>query len=478
MLKKFYIQLFYILLLFVSLTSCDKIEHFFEKDEKTTVKQVKQPQQVKNNLEQIDRNDRRNIAEQLKNKLNDIKNLRDNISLKQKEFNDKKTFFQNKIDEIKNELINEQNSERINNRVANIQEYDAYLQELDRRLQKLGPAPDKLLSLERSFEAKIEMVSLMTEDEITEIKEQINRTIKEYAPEAAELIIDSSKISLKSKEDILEEIKAEQENESKKAIENQAKLNQEIWEEILDGVYDRVYFLTELSVNAAKKLGQSDLTRLNLSNLLKLSPKAAKQLSVWGGWVLNLDGITELTPKVAKNLSKWDSIEKIVKNGFIEKCRDDYDYCNCIQNVSLTLNLNGLTSLEEESASFLSQWKGNNINLNGLKELLPETAKKLFKWKNSIKWKDTSNYYYCMNHRYKDNYNCYCYNEKKAITINGIRYLDRESVQYMREWKGDSISLMGLMDIQPNAAVYLKTHNRSFSELHIPDKIKINYPEL
>jgi len=470
---------------------CDKIANFFDKKQPNTT--VKSEQNVKKPSEKIQKNDRDQIVSQLNNKLNDIKALRNNISLKQKEFSDKKINFQNKIGQLKNELINENDSERINNRIANIQEYDAYLQELDRRLKKLGPAPDKLLSLERSFEAKIEMVSLMTEDEINQIKEQINKTIKEYAPEAAELVIDSSKINLKSKEEILEEIKAEQEKESKKEeenrqriIENQAKLNQEIWEEILGGVYDRIGLLTELSVSAAKKLGQSELETLNLSTLNVLSPEVAKQLSSWGGWELNLNGLKDISSKTAEQLSKWDTTDKMIKG---EDCGNKSKWYGEFA-FNTTLKLNGLTNLDYESAQFLSQWQGNCLELNGLRELLPETAKYLFKWTGNHKFSLHFNsgskigdgiYRECSEKKYLfdgDYDYCKCYNGKIILSINGVQNISRETAQFLYRWQGNAIFLLGVTDISSNAAVYLNRQNRSFRELTISDKIKQEYPEL
>jgi len=311
----------------------------------------------------------------LKAKLGEIKTLRQTLIAKQHDFISKKEYFQIEIEKIKQELIEEQEQERIDNRLANIQECDAYLQELDRRLQILSRAPDKLYSLERSFNAKIVMISLMSETEINDLKNQITKIIKEYSPEAAELVIDKSKINLKSKDEILNGLKAEKEELSKKKVEllnkkqeEEKEKNSQIWEEVCNGVFFRINQLTEISAESARCLSQYDDETLKLDNLTTLSPEAAQHLAGWDGVHLYLNGLKELSPETAKYLAE-------LKSKRVQKCTPGRFWgedCSFYYN-SKHLYLNGLIMLSRDNAKYLSQFKGT-ISLQNLTDLSEDTV--------------------------------------------------------------------------------------------------------
>jgi len=400
----------------------------------------------------------------LKVKLNEIKSLRSKLSAKQKDFINKKGYFQGEIDKVKQELLEEQRQERIDNRLANIQEYDAYLQELDRRLQKLHIVLDVLLSRERSFEAKLQMASLMSEVEVNELKNQIFKTIQEYSPEAAELIIDKSKVNLKSKDDILNEIKAEQKKISQEKIEEEKrkkeeeklllkknqeegkKKNSQIWEEMCGGVFFRISQVTELSAEAAECLSKCKDDTLKLDNLTMLSPEAAQHLSQWIGIHLYLNGLTTLSSKTASYLAQLKHIEHV-------KCIDRlFSSPDCYYNYDpIHLYLNGLTNLSPETAKYLAPLGYNSdyrkisyIYLNGLNSLSPETAKYLAEWKG------------------------YLY-------LNGLTAIDRETAKYLSQFQGH-LYLEKLQNLSEDAAVFLAKRDNDRTVLS--DNIKKQLDEI
>lgn len=161
--------------------------------------------------------------EQINKSLATIKDTKQKVLEKQKVFSDKKNEFENLIAQLKQELLQEEDADHVNNRLKNISEYDAYVQEIERRLIIMKPVPDKLLSYERSFEAKLKMASIMSEAELTELKNQLTQIQADLGNTLDELVIDDSQIQRKSIEAISQQIKEEKdlEKQQKKKIEEQ-----------------------------------------------------------------------------------------------------------------------------------------------------------------------------------------------------------------------------------------------------------------
>lgn len=181
--------------------------------------------------------------QQINKSLATIKETKEKIIAKQAEFASKKTEFESMIAQLKEELLQKNDADEINNRLKNISEYDAYLQEIERRLIIMKPVPDKLLSYERSFEAKLKMVSLMSEAELTELKNQLAQIQSDLGNSLEELVIDESQIQRKSIEDIRKEI-------AKSPIQaKEQSLNKQIEEEFCNGVFTRSNQLTTLTDN-------------------------------------------------------------------------------------------------------------------------------------------------------------------------------------------------------------------------------------
>ena len=127
-------------------------------------------------------------------------------------------------------------------------------------------------------------------------------------------------------------------------------------DEICDGLFDKKYLLTELSVPAADCLTAWNGTDLVLNNLTHLSADAAKHLSRWKGEWLCLNGFTELSPDTARHLFQWQGDR---------------------------LSLNGLRKLTPEVARLISRWRGKQLELVGLTELSFEVAESLVSWQKA-----------------------------------------------------------------------------------------------
>jgi phenylalanyl-tRNA synthetase alpha subunit len=163
--------------------------------------------------------------QQINKNLATIKDTKQKVLKQQKVFSDKKNEFENLITQLKQELLLEEDADHVNNRLKNISEYDAYVQEIERRLIIMKPVPDKLLSYERSFEAKLKIASIMSEAELTELKNQLTQIQADLGNTLDDLVIDDSQIQRKSIEAISQQIKEEKalEKLQKKKIEETEK---------------------------------------------------------------------------------------------------------------------------------------------------------------------------------------------------------------------------------------------------------------
>ncbi len=123
-----------------------------------------------------------------------------------------------------------------------------------------------------------------------------------------------------------------------------------------------------LSLNGIKELNfwnSFALKRWNgqelyLNGVHELSFGEAQQLGRWSGKALHLDGIDELNPKTAQALSKFPTIPiglQILHRIFPFKF------------INSELYLNGLKTLDAETAKGIFSYKGDVLHLNGIEHL-------------------------------------------------------------------------------------------------------------
>jgi hypothetical protein len=107
------------------------------------------------------------------------------------------------------------------------------------------------------------------------------------------------------------------------------------------------------------------------------------------GWMLHLNGLTTLDTDTAKALAE-------------SKCDD--------------LNLAGLTTLDADTTKALAEFKGSSLSLIGLTTLDADTAKALAEYKG------------------------------KKLSLSGLNTLDADAAKALAEFKGDELSLRSSLD--------------------------------
>ena len=370
-----------------------------------------------------------NPIEQIKESLATIKKTKQTILDKQSEFSSKKTEFEKLITEIKQELLQETDAHRINNRLKNISEYDAYLQEIERRLVIMNPVPDKLLSYERSFEAKLKMVSIMDKAQLTDLKNQLTLIQKNLGNSLEELVIDESQIQRKSIDEIREELQREkyqkkkderiakekqqklkenkrikeekdaqalieqqqklkenkrikEEKDTQALIEQQQKLkekqdiidaennkaliDQQIEQEFCDSIFIRVEQLTELTTQGARCINSNyKLNALKLNNIINFNDNSS--------------------PYSIKERLGSSFVKIFYFNGFANLSDENVRHLPNITHHPIELHLDGLKSISRYAAQFLykqyvKKYGGNNqvdaehpiLSLMGLETIFAE----------------------------------------------------------------------------------------------------------
>lgn len=409
-------------------------------------------------------------AEQIQAKLDEIAALERNIAAKQNDFTKAGLEFRNRILKAREELLAETDADRINNRIANLREYDAYAQEIDRRLQILGPVPDRLQTIRNSLQAKLAMVRLNSEVDLSELRAQLSRTIEEYTPEMGQLVIDTSRIRLKSDEEILSEINAERQRKQDEALQREQeeqrnlqaqqserlrrqkeeqrrveaqrlkevqdakKRNDQIGEEICDGIVTRISELTEISLGASQCIKQYYRgERLLLSEVAALNGKVAANLVDWcvdaEQCYFYLQGLTELTPEVAGQLANF------ITKATLQTCMTG----RCYVAKTIFIYLDGIKSLDPSSIKILNvpelATKGASvaISLNGVGEISPRVAEYLSQLHPGY-----------------------------TYSLNKITRLSREAAKKLCTNKpvvGSLINLAGLLEMPDEIKVYLNSCN-------------------
>ena len=322
----------------------------------------------------------------LADKLEKAARLRDALLKKQEEIRALKQYYRNRIQEVRDEILNEKRekgittfqqalkSKRIELGLRTIRRRHLYINKLNGPLEQLHDGSEELLYIKRLAGIQIQMAPVVNGIDIVGLGNRMDVIIEKKASEINGLAIDTRKAGTSALEEIWKEI-VQEENVSKKSerdgpkeekpekpekekahSQRQDKINMGIWKEICVGNLSRKYELTTLSPDAAKCLAQWEGKDLFLNGITELPASIAEQLSQWEGEWLCLNRLTELSPEAAEGLSRWRGIR---------------------------LSLNGLIELTPQAAKHLSQWRGKQIEVVGLANISPETNKYLTAWQKA-----------------------------------------------------------------------------------------------
>ena len=319
----------------------------------------------------------------LADKLEKTTRLRDEFLKKQEEIRALKHYYRNRIQEVRDEVLNEKRekgittfqqalkSKRIELGLRTIRRRHLYINKLNGPLEQLYGGSEELLYIKRLAEIQIQMAPVVNGIDIAKLGKRMDIIIEKKAGGIDSLAIDTGETSTPALEEIWKEI-VQEENVSKESereipkeekpekekthSQRQDKINMGIWEEICVGNLSRKYELTKLSINAAKCLAQWEGKDLFLNGITELPASIAEQLSQWEGEWLCLNRLTELSPEAAKSLSRWRGVR---------------------------LSLNGLIKLTPQAAKHLSQWRGKQIEVVGLAKISPEAGKYLTAWQKA-----------------------------------------------------------------------------------------------
>lgn len=336
-------------------------EKKFAKVKETTFELHKQESEnVSDDLESKESADLKSEESAPQNTIDDVlekaDNLRDELFIKQKHIAELKQYYQDGIYEMENNVLKEANKKRItsyNQAIKNkyialglrtIQRRQAYMRQLDRPHYITYLGSEELLYLKRQTEINAKMNDIAEGVDMNKSFERIRASAEKYGLINETLSVDTENLTLKPLPNIWKEINAGRRRPAKKQVllSNEDKKNHEIWQDIYEGNFDRMFELTQLSPKAARSLSQWEGKILSLNNLSNLSLEAAKYLSQWDGEWLSLNGLTTISDNAARYLSQWDGE---------------------------WLSLNGLVKLSPKAAKYLSQCRGKQLEMVSLMHL-------------------------------------------------------------------------------------------------------------
>ena len=319
----------------------------------------------------------------LADKLKKATRLRDALLKKQEEIRALKQYYRNRIEEVKDEILNEKREKgittfqqalkgkRIELGLRTIKRRRLYINKLNGPLEQLHKGGEALLYINRLAGIRIQMAPVVNGIDIDKLGKRMDIIIEKEARGVDSLAIDTRETRAPDLEEIWNEIVQEEnvgkesERESLKGekpekeeapSQRQDKINMGILKEICVGNLSRKYELTKLSLNAAKCLAQWEGKDLFLNGVTELPASIAEQLSQWKGEWLCLNRLTELSPEAAERLSRWRGVR---------------------------LSLNGLIKLTPAAAKHLSQWRGKQLEFVGLAHISPEADKYLAAWQEA-----------------------------------------------------------------------------------------------
>ena len=160
---------------------------------------------------------------------------------------------------------------------------------------------------------------------------------------------------------------------------------------------------------------------------------------------LHLNGLTSITPAEAEQIARWNPNDPPVTLSR-EMINDLYAFSMAIpkflfdigfgipQSCRFSLQLNGLTELDETSAKALSKFAGEAIELNGLIELPENVAKALVPA-----------------------------GQYMSFHLNGLQTLSLESAKALGSVYSGELHLAGLEQLDTEAYAYLHAHRSEFT---------------
>ena len=178
------------------------------------------------------------------------------------------------------------------------------------------------------------------------------------------------------------------------------------------------------------------------SQIKELTPEQAKLLvAKFKGGRLDLQGLTTLDAETAKVLAEFKGI--LILDGLTTL---DADTAKALaESKGDCLVLSGLTTLDADTAKALAEFKGDYLYLDGLTTLDADTAQGLAEFKGSNLW------------------------------LNALTTLDADTAQALAEFKGDDLSLMGLTTLDADTAQALAEFKGGATGPRRPDHARRRY---
>jgi hypothetical protein len=281
-------------------------------------------------------------------KIKEVTVLRDILLLKQEEVMRLKKQYQEGIEELEKEILDELQSGESNTflqamqnssiafALRAIQRRQAYIQQLERPSKWIHQACEELLYIKRRTLMDLQLSEIAAGIDMNKHMGHINAAVRKYQPAADKLAPDMTNTQLEPLEAIWERIQEKTQQDA--SVQAHSK-NQIISEQICMGNFNRLTELSELSDETARCITAIQASDLFLNGLSEITPGAAKQLFHWKGSWICLNGVRALSPRAAHYLFQWDG--------------------NWI-------SLNGLTEFPAEIGEVLLQWEGRQLELMGL----------------------------------------------------------------------------------------------------------------
>jgi hypothetical protein len=279
-----------------------------------------------------------------------ISTLRDTLLKKQAEIRALKQRYQQSIEELEKEILDEQRNtdiqtflqasgnQRIIFSLKTIQRRQAYIGQLELPFEWVWAACEELLYLKRRVMTDLQVSAVASGIDMDKHVQQMQLALQKYQPTADKLAIDPTDAQSESLETIWQRVQKKQEQIPSEPAYSR---NQIISEQICAGDFNRLGELSEISVATAKCISQMQGSDLFLNRIRELSPGAVRHLCRWQGRWICMNGIRALSPRVAHYLFQW--------NGNL-------------------ISLNGLTEFPPEIGETLLNWGGGQLELMGLQD--------------------------------------------------------------------------------------------------------------
>jgi len=295
-------------------------------------------------------------------RLEDVKQLREQLLAKREEIYRLKLHYRDGIMDLQDQIIREMHqteisslpqalkNKRIELNLRTIQRRQNYIQELEKPDRWAHNGSEELLYLKRKAELDLQMADVAGGIDLERHMRYINSAIQRYQPSADKLAIDPVPVELAPLESIWDQIILQQADKARSPVKPE---DEKIMTEICSGDFRRIAELSTITPKAAQCLAGMRGSDLFLNGLTRVSPEVAKYLFQWHGNWICLNSIKELSPAAARHLFKWDGS---------------------------WVSLNGLTEFPPELAVYLMEWKGSQLELMGLNYTKAKADRKALKY--------------------------------------------------------------------------------------------------